>query len=162
MRSGLPAALLAALLLSVALTGSCGGSGNQEKKAAAPAPPPPVKDDRLLLLPAHQTAARIVPDHLLGKMALPGGTIGDYEDGGRKYQLFIIETDTAQDAAFLLVDFKPLLTDPLYIAYMGGYFGMDGGTPVWVFAKGKYLAGVVGLAKDPADAVARELAARLR
>jgi hypothetical protein len=140
------------------------GCGSSEKQTAVPLPPPPVKDDRLFLLPAHQTSARMVPDHLLGKMALPGGTIGDYDDGGKKYQLFIIETDTAQDAAFLLVDFKPLLTNPTYISYMGGYFGPDAtnGTPIWVFAKSKYLAGVVGLARDPADAIARELAARLR
>lgn len=149
-------ALLAAALLV--------GCSSPEKKAAAPPPPEPVKDDRLLLLPAHQTAARIVPDHLLGKMALPGGTIGDYDDGGKKYQLFIIEKENAQDAAFLLLDFKPLLKDPAYIAYMGGYFGSDAttGAPIWVFSKSKYLAGVVGLARDPADAIARELAARLR
>ena len=140
------------------------GCGSEEKKAAAPPPPPPVKDDRLLLLPAHQISATVVPDHLLGKMALPGGTIGDYDNGGKKYQLFVIETETAQDAAFLLVDFKPLLTNPTYISYMGGYFGPDAsnGTPVWVFAKSKYLAGVVGLARDPADAIAREFAVRLR
>jgi hypothetical protein len=148
------------LLLTAVLLAGC---GSPEKQAAAPTPPPPVKDDRLLLLAAHQTSAKVVPDHLLGKLALPGGTIGDYDDGGKKYQLFIIETETAQDAAFLLVDFKPLLTNPTYISYMGGYFGPDAtnGTPVWVFAKSKYLAGVVGLARDPADAMARELAARL-
>ena len=140
------------------------GCGSPEKKAAAPPPPPPVKDNRLLLLPAHQTSAKVVPDHLLDKMALPGGTIGSYDDGGKKYQLFVIETETTQDAAFLLVDFKPLLTNPTYISYMGGYFGPDAtnGTPIWVFSKSKYLAGVVGLARDPADAIARELAARLR
>ncbi len=140
------------------------GCSAPEKKAAAPPPPPPVKDDRLFLPAAHQTSAKVVPDHLLGKMALPGGTIGDYDDGGKKYQLFIIETETAQDAAFLLLDFKPLLTNPSYISYMGGYFGPDAtnGTPIWVFAKSKYLAGVVGLARDPADAIARQLAARLR
>lgn len=149
----------ALLFLAGVLLAGCGSS---EKKAVTP--PPPVKDDRLLLLPAHQTSAKVVPDHLLGKMALPGGTIGEYGDGGKKYQLFIIETETAQDAAFLLVDFKPLLTDPTYISYMGGYFGPDAtnGKPIWVFAKSKYLAGVVGLARDPADAMARELAARLR
>jgi hypothetical protein len=139
------------------------GCGASEKKAAAPPPPPPVKDDRLLLLAAHQTSAKVIPEHLLGKMALPGGTIGEYDDGGKKYQLFVIETETAQDAAFLLLDFKPLLTNPAYISYMGGYFGADAtnGTPIWVFAKSKYLAGVVGLARDPADAVAREFAVRL-
>jgi hypothetical protein len=149
------------LFATAALLAGC--SSPEKKSAAPPPPPPPVKDERLFLVPAHQTSAKLVPEHLLGKMALPGGTIGEYDDGGKKYQLFIIETETAQDAAFLLLDFKPLLTNPAYISYMGGYFGPDAtnGTPVWVFAKSKYLAGVVGLARDPADAMARELAARL-
>ena len=146
-------------LLFVALMFGCGSA--PEKKAAGPPPPPPVKDDTALLLPLNRTAARIVPDHLLGKTALPGGTIGDYEEGGKKYQLFIIETASAQDAAILLLDLKGSLTDAAYIAYMGGYFGTDAGTPVYVFAKLKYLAGVVGLPKDLADPVARQLAARL-
>ena len=146
--------LFAAVLLA--------GCSSQEKVSVALLPPP-VKDNRLLLLAAHQISAGMVPDHLLGKMALPGGTLGEYDDGGRKYQLFVIETETAQDAAFLLLDFKPLLTNPAYISYMGGYFGPDAtnGTPIWVFSKSKYLAGVVGLERDPADAMARELAARL-
>ena len=151
--------LLAALCLTAFLT-AC----SSPEKVAVATPPPPPKDNRLLLVPTHQIAAALVPDHILGKTALPGGTLGSYEDAGKKYQLFIIETETAQDAAFLLLDFKPLLKDPTYIAYMGGYFGPDAtnGAPIWVFAKSKYLAGVVGLAKDPADTIARELAARLK
>jgi hypothetical protein len=148
--------LIAALIAS--LTVGCGSA--PEKKAEAP-PLPPVEDDTALLLPLNRTGARIVPDHLLGKTALPGGTIGDYEEDGRKYQLFIIETASAQDAAILLLDLKVSLTDPAYIAYMGGYFGTDAGKPVYVFAKLKYLAGVVGLPEDLADPVARQLAARL-
>ncbi|MGA2713876.1 MAG: hypothetical protein ABSG41_12285 [Bryobacteraceae bacterium] len=146
-------------LLFAALMVGC--SSASEKKVAAPPPPPPVKDDTALLLPLNRTAARIVPDHLLGMTAMPGGTIGDYEEGGKKYQLFIIETASAQDAAILLLDLKVSLTDPAYIAYMGGYFGTDAGKPVYVFAKLKYLAGVVGLPKNLADPVARQLAARL-
>jgi hypothetical protein len=132
-----------------------------EKKAEIP-PPAPVKDDRALLLPLNQTSAKVVPDHLLGKSVLPGGTIGDYAADGVKYQLFVIQTDTAQDAAILLLDLKATLKDPAYIAYMGGYFGTDAGGPVYVFAKTKYLAGVVGLAENKADPIARRLAVRLR
>src|SRR5579862_2137853 len=148
----------AALLIALLLAG-CGST--PEQKAATP-PAPPVKDNRLLLPGEHQTAARIVPDHLLGKTSLPGGTIGDYEDAGKKYQLFVIDTKTPQDAAFLLLDFKAILANPAYIAYMGGYSGMDGETPVYVFAKGIYVAGVVGLSKDAADPIARQFAARLK
>jgi hypothetical protein len=150
--------VLAMALLFAGLMAGCGSA--PEKKASAP-PAPPVKDDTSLLSPLNRTAARIVPDHLLGKTAMPGGTIGDYEEDGRKYQQFIIETASAQDAAILLLDLKVSLTDPAYIAYMGGYFGTDAGKPVYVFAKLKYLAGVVGLPEDLADPVARQLAARL-
>ncbi len=137
-----------------------GCSSAPEKKAEAP-PPPPVKDNTAQLLPLNRTSAKVVPDHLLGKTALPGGTIGDYDAAGLKYQLFIIETDSAQDAAILLLDLKATLKDPAYIAYMGGYFGTDAGGSVYVFAKAKYLAGVVGLAEDRADPIARQLAAQL-
>jgi len=139
---------------------SIGCSSAPEKKAEAPAPPP-VKDDTALLLPLNRVSAKVVPNHLLGKAALPGGTVGDYDDAGLKYQLFIIETDSAQDAAILLLDLKATLKDPAYIAYMGGYYGTDSTGSVYVFAKAKYLAGVVGLPEDRADPIARQLAARL-
>ena len=144
--------------IGVLVLAGCGSA--PEKKAEAPAPPP-VKDNTAQLLPLNRTGAKVVPDHLLGKSALPGGTIGDYDAAGLKYQLFIIETDSAQSAAILLLDLKATLKDPAYIAYMGGYFGTDANGPVYVFAKAKYLAGVVGLSEDRADPIARQLAARL-
>jgi len=147
---------IAALLLA-----ACSSVPAPEKKAAVPPPPPPVKDHTALLLPDHRTGAQVVPNHVLGIAAMPGGTVGDYANGGSKYQLFIIDTQTAQDAAFLLLDMKGALTDPAYIAYMGGYFGTNAGKPVYVFAKLDYLAGVVGLDREKADPIARELAARL-
>jgi hypothetical protein len=147
------------LIVAIVLSGC---SSPPEKKAEVAPPPAPVKDDRMLLVPEHQTSARVVPDHLLDKRALPGGTIGEYDGDGRKYQLFVIETASAQDAAILLLDLKTTLVDPAYIASMGGYFGTDSGKPVYVFAKNKYLAGVTGLAEDLADPIARQLAARLR
>ena len=132
-----------------------------EKKATvveAPAPDVPVKDHRLLLPAEHQISATMVRSHILDNKALPGGSLGEYEAQGRKYQLFIIESTTAQNAAFLMLDFKDTLKNPVYIAYMGGYFGEPA---VYVFAKGKFLAGVVGLNQAMADPIARELAARL-
>jgi hypothetical protein len=144
----------------IAVIALAGCSSAPEKKAEPPAPPP-VKDNTAQLLPLNRTSAKVVPDHLLGKSALPGGTIGEYDVNGLKYQLFIIETDSAQSAAILLLDLKATLKDPAYIAYMGGYFGTDANGPVYVFAKAKYLAGVVGLSEDRADPIARQLAARL-
>jgi hypothetical protein len=138
------------------------GPAAEKKQAEAPPPPPPVKDDTALLLAQNRVSATVVKDHLLGKQVLPGGTLGEYADRGRKYQLFIMETTSSQNAAILLLDFKTTLTDPAYIAYMGGYFGTDAGVPVYVFAKLQYLAGVVGLPEDLADPIARQLAARLQ
>jgi hypothetical protein len=150
-----------ALILATTLALAGCSSAPPPKKAEAP-PPPPVHDDTAMLLALNRTAARVVPNHLLGKSMLPGGTIGEYDDGGRKYQLFIIETDSAQDAGILLLDFKVALQEPAYLPNMGGYFGTDAGNPVYVFAKSQYLAGVTGLAEDLADPIARQLAQRLR
>ena len=160
-----------ALLLTLALAlAAC--SPAPEKKATvveAPAPDVPVKDHRLLLPADHQTSATVVRSHILDNKTLPGGSLGEYEAQGRKYQLFIVESTSAQEAAFLMLDFKDTLKNPVYIAYMGGYFGEPmnpsgtpaGDKPVYVFAKGNFLAGVVGLSQAMADPIARELAARL-
>jgi len=124
--------------------------------------PPPVKDNTALLPTAGRISAQVVPNHLLDIPALPGGTIGEYKVGKKKYQLFIIEADSSQKAAFLDTDLRDALKNPEYIAYMGGYFGERNGTPIYGFAKLQYLAGVVGLSKDEADPIARQLAQRLR
>ena len=124
--------------------------------------PAPVKDDTALLPLAGRTAARVVPDHILDIPKMPGGTLGDYAVHGKKYQLFILEAESNQKAAFLLLDMRSALQNPEYIAYMGGYYGLMGSGPVYVFAKAQYLAGVAGLPKDAADPIAIQLAAHLR
>ena len=141
--------------------------------SSAPAPPKaetrvepaPVRDNTALLLTENRVSASVVPDHVLGNKALPGGSIGEYASGKDKYQLFVIETASAQDAAILLLDWKATLTNPEFDAGFGGYFGLDagnqGGKPVFAFAKGKYLTGVAGLERTKADPVARLLAARV-
>lgn len=143
-----------------------GCSSTPEKKPTAVAPAPAtVKDHRMLLLAEHQTSAAVVSGHLLDNKTLPGGSLGEYETGGKKYQLFVIEAAGTQEAAFVMFDFKGTLKNPEYIAYMGGYFGTLDNTPpgqsVYVFAKKQYLAGVVGLSREAADPIARQLAAKL-
>jgi hypothetical protein len=105
--------------------------------------------------------SEVIANHILGRQEMPGGTLGNYEAKGKKYQQFIVDVDDNQKAAFLLLDFKKTLKDPDYIDYMGGYFGNDGTQNVYVFAKLHYLAGVVGLPKAEADPVARVLASHL-
>jgi hypothetical protein len=149
------------LLCVAALTlVGCGGS-SAPKSEPAPAPPP-VKDLTSTLPADGRVSTKVVPNYILDLPKLPGGTLGDYEVKGKKYQLFVIDTDTNQQSAFLLLDLKAALHDPEYISYMGGYFGSDGRQPVFAFSKLHYLAGVVGLSKEEADPVARVLAARLR
>ncbi|HKD08047.1 MAG TPA: hypothetical protein VKB79_19255 [Bryobacteraceae bacterium] len=104
----------------------------------------------------------IVMDQVFGISKLPGGTVGDYESGGKKYRIFIIDARANQDAAFMLLDAKSALKNPEYLASFGGYFGQNGTEPVFVFAKQRYLAGIGGLPKDQADPLARTLASKLQ
>ncbi len=153
--------LLFAIALAFNVTG-CGSSSPPPATAKKEEAPPPVKDDTCLLPLEGRVSAKVVPDHLLDIPALPGGTLGDYKVGKKKYQLFIIEAESNQKAAFMDTDLRDALKNPEYIAYMGGYFGERNGTPIYGFAKLQYLAGVVGLSKDEADPIARQLAQRLR
>jgi hypothetical protein len=92
---------------------------------------------------------------------MPGGTLAHYKHGKSEYSMFIVKMPTAQDAAFLLLDWNKALTGSKIIASFGGYFGQDAGSPVFVFAKGAWVAGVAGLPEKDADLAARSLAAHL-
>jgi hypothetical protein len=130
--------------------------------AATPAPPPEVADHTSLFPDEGKVATRIVPDHILDLKVLPGGSLADYEVKGKKYQMFIIDTDSAQKAAFMMLDVKAAMQkDPDYISYMGGYSGMYGDQPLYCFSKLHYVAGILGLPKAQADPLAIKLAAQL-
>ena len=128
-----------------------------EAKTEAPKPKPP--DESRRFPKENQTAMELVDDHLLGKNFLPGGNLATYENAGKTYQLFLAVLK--QDASLAIFDVKEALTDAKFVASFGGYYGLVDDTPWFVFAKGNYLAGVVGLPQDEADAVAREFAARI-
>lgn len=100
-------------------------------------------------------------EHLLGKSFMPGGNVGTYRNGKVEYREFLGKMPDAQAAAFLLLDWKKVLDNPQYLAHMGGYYGTDSGRPVYMFTKGPWVAGVLDLPQEKADALARELAARL-
>jgi len=102
-----------------------------------------------------------VDNHLLGKSFMPGGTLAHYHRGKIEYIMFIAKMPSAQDAAFLLLDWHKVLTGSKIIPAFGGYFGQDAGRPVFVFAKGAWIAGVAGLPEKDADLAARTLAAHL-
>lgn len=154
----------ALLPFALAILAGCGSS--PEPAARTEVPPAtalaPAKDLTGLLPYAGQVSAKVVPDHIFDEPKLPGGTVGDYAVGSRKYQLIVVGSDNAQDAALLLLDIKGTLRNPEYLPNFGGYFGTLGTQPVFVFAKLQYVAGVVGLPQKDAEPIARILAARLR
>jgi hypothetical protein len=102
-----------------------------------------------------------IPDHLLDKKFMPGGNLATYKRGKLEYQQFLGKMPDADHAAFLLLDWNKQLKGSKYLAHMGGYFGLDGTQPVYVFTKGAWIAGIAGLPEEQADAIAREFAARL-
>jgi hypothetical protein len=144
------------------LLSGCGGTGPatvpQVKKAIA-APP---ADQSRRFPSAGQVSMKLMPEKMLGRDFLPGGNLAEYQwKRGATYRQFLVKAANAQAAAIMLLDFKNSLTDTKYLAHMGGYFGQDHGTPVYVFAKGPWLTGFYGLPEKDADVLARQFAVRL-
>ncbi len=150
---------LAALM---ALLCACGSEPpkQQPQSASARAAPKPVDEGRRFPV-ADRVSLDLTADHVLGKDYLPGGNVAEYRRKGRTYQQFLVHSESAEAAALLLFDFKGHLRDAKYLAHMGGYFGMDGSKPVYIFQKGVFLAGLSGLPEKEADPIARQFAARL-
>lgn len=145
-----------------ALLASCGS----ESKAPAPEPAkkaeaPKPADESHRFPKANLVETKVVDKELMGKSFMPGGTLARYQKGKTEYEMFVARLPSAQDAAFLLPDWRKALTNAKLVPSFGGYFGEDAGRPLFVFAKGAWIAGVAGLAEKQADAQARLLAAEL-
>lgn len=157
-------------LMALVLAGCGGGGGAEEAKPAAEAarktavvPKGPKPADESTKFPLeNQVSVKMVEEKLLGKDFLPGGNIADYKRGTATYQLFIAKFKTPNEAAIALFDYKSKMAEPKLVATFGGYYGLDGAHPSFVFTKGSYLLGVVGLIQSEADLVAREFAARVK
>ena len=148
------------------LLASCGGPAAKESAVDAPPTKPAVaplaiRDETRRFPSKDRASVAVVPDHLDGKAYLPGGNLASYARGKTGFRAFLVETASPTAAAILLGDVRKNLQDAKFIPSFGGYFGKDGATPYFVFAKGKWLAGVAGLPQSDADAFAREFAARL-
>lgn len=130
-------------------------------KEAPPAPAVPPTDESHRFPTKDQVAFQLINDHILGKQQLPGGNLATYKSKGKSYDLFLIKASSPETAAIWLLDLKSSLINPTFVASFGGYYGLDNETPLFIFQKGTYLAGVSGLKQADADRVARELAARI-
>lgn len=105
--------------------------------------------------------AKVVDDHLAGKDFMPGGNLAEYDRGGKKFQVFFSQRRNADLAMFLFMDYKEVLADQKFVPHFGGYFGMDGETPTFIFPRGRYIVGITGLSLEDADQEGRWIAGYL-
>jgi len=153
-----------ALVLLLTSCGSSGPASPTAQKAEVPPSrvegPKPVDETRRFPMDGRENV-EVVADHLFGKSYLPGGNIATYKKGGKTWKQFVIRAANPGDTAILLGRIKDGLKDPKFVAHMGGYFGMDGDTPLFAFPKGNWIAGVTGLPEKDADTAGRQMALRL-
>jgi len=123
--------------------------------------PPRPPDESRYLPRTDQVATEVIPDRLLGKSFMPGGTLGRYRKGKQEYEMFVRKLASPLDAAVLLADWQKELKDSKLVPAFGAYIGDGGGRPVFVFAKGAWIAGIAGLDEKQADQPARTLASLL-
>jgi hypothetical protein len=150
-------AAMAAVLVSCGSDPKSPGNAEPGKKADAPKPP----DESHRFPKANLVDTKVVDKELIGKPFMPGGTVAHYKKGKDEYDMFITRLATPLDAAILLPDWSKALTGARLIPSFGGYFGRDAGRPVFVFAKGAWIAGIAGLGEKEADAAARVLASQI-
>lgn len=105
--------------------------------------------------------AKVVEANLAGKDFMPGGNHASYERDGKTFQVFFTLRRNANVATFLFMDYKDVLTDAEFVPHFGGYFGMDGETPTFVFPREKYVVGITGLDLEDADLEGRWIAGYL-
>ena len=152
-----------AAIFGVVILSSCGSTPApapaETAKKAEPAAKP--LDESRRFPKENRTQTKVVDEKLMGKAFMPGGTLAELKKGSTEYQMFVAQTPGPTDAAILLLDWKNALSGAKLVPSFGGYFGTDAGRPVFVFTKGAWIAGIVGLAEKQADAQARLLAAQL-
>jgi len=154
--------LLALLTILAVWLASCGDQPRSSESVPAQKAAPPKPSDESRRFPkANLVETKVVDKELLGKPFMPGGTLARYRKGKTEYEMFIARLPSALDAAVLLPDWDKTLAGSKLIPSFGGYFGQDAGRPVFVFAKGAWIAGIAGLPENEADASARTLAGQL-
>lgn len=152
---------LAALLVFFAACDIPSDAPTEPKTDNASPPVQKPRDETRRFPSQDRIRVEVIDDQILGKEFLPGGNLAFYERNGKKWRQFLVEADSATTAALLLNDYRAAMTEPKYLAHMGGYFGKDGNDDVLVLQKGSWVMGVVGLAEKDADIMARGSAAWL-
>jgi hypothetical protein len=114
------------------------------------------------LLPKENVVAvKVVKKGLLGKSFMPGGTLAVYKTGKNTYEIFLSELPTPTDSAIVLAHWDEALKNPKVVRSLDAYYGVDAGRPIYVFARGRWIAGITGLSEEEADRQARMLAEHL-
>lgn len=149
------------LLALIAASAGCGENKQPAEIRKEPQATRPQPADESRRFPKTGLVETRVTPVVFGKEFLPGGTVAAYRTAKREWTTFVIKAASPSDAAIALLNWKKALSDSKLVPSFGGYFGTEGGRPVFVFTKGPWVAGVVGLPEKDADAQARLLAARL-
>ncbi|HLK48371.1 MAG TPA: hypothetical protein VKT49_09565 [Bryobacteraceae bacterium] len=122
----------------------------------------PAANETRQLPTADRTSIQTVPDHILGKPFLPGGTIAHYQKGSTAYDLFVAQFPTATDAAIALANLEGAIKGARLVRGLGGYFGSDAGRTIFVFPMDRWIGGVIGLPPPESEQAARVLIARFQ
>ena len=154
--------LVVSLVAFNALLVSCGAGSKPPAVETGEKPQGPGPSDESRRFPKlNLVETKVVNKELMGKPFMPGGTLGRYKKGKIEYEMFVTQLASATEAAILLPDWNRSLTGSKLVPAFGGYFGLDAGRPVFVFAKGAWIAGIAGLPEKEADVQARTLAGQL-
>ncbi len=131
------------------------------KAPALPDLPRPIAEDVRFPSP-HRTSIEVVPANLFNLPYLAGGNLAAYDTGKLQYRLFTIRCRNATQAGSYIFDIKNQLDNPRFIAVYGGYYApQTPAGPLFVFAKGSYIAGIVGLSEADSIETGKEFAARI-
>jgi hypothetical protein len=150
------------LILSLACLVGLSSCGSEPKTPVVVKQEPVKPPDESRRFPqANLVSSEVVMTGLMGHSFMPGGTVGHFKKRRLQYDMFLAKANTPTDAAILLLSWDKAMTDAKLVPSFGGYFGKDGDRPAFVFTKGAWITGIVGLQQKEADAEARVLASRI-
>lgn len=108
-----------------------------------------------------RASASLVNGPLLGIPQFPGGTLAEYKKAGRSFQQILFKAPNVAMTAVYLSHGKDAMTKPKFVASFGGYYGEIDGKPTFLFVKNEYVAALIGLPLQDADAEGRVAAASI-